>query len=133
MRIVLHESPHTRKTRQSTARFVAVDDTKLSHSDWKLLVAPVAGVENQTVSRTVHRLEGPLLLLDIQGKHVVLVILPVSRSLPKFAVVHVGRDDLGRTLAIFAREAIRQRTFLVSSLEIFGLGSISKATRQKRR
>jgi len=52
--------------------------TKLSHADGKLFVAAVAAVENETMSRAVHRLEGKLLLLDVQNEHVVLVVVPVA-------------------------------------------------------
>jgi hypothetical protein len=45
------------------------------------------------MARAIHGLESPLLLFDIKQEHVVFVILPVPGGFPKFAVVHIGRDD----------------------------------------
>ena len=42
---------------------------------------------------TVHRLECPFLLLNIQNEHIILVVLPMTRGLPQFAVIHVRRYD----------------------------------------
>ena len=82
MRIILHETPYTRQPSQSATRLIAVNDTKLRHSDRELLVTPVSGVEDEAMSRTVHRLESPFLLLYVEGEHVILVVLPVTRSFP---------------------------------------------------
>lgn len=89
MRIILHESSHSREARQSTGCLVAVNDTELRHPDWQLLIASVATVEDKTVSRTVHRFQRPFLLLHIEREHVIIIILPVTRSLPEFTVEHV--------------------------------------------
>ena len=70
-----------------------MDNTKLCHPDWELLVTSIPGVKDETMPRTVHRFQTPLLLLNVEREHAVLVILPVSRSLPEFAVVHIRRDN----------------------------------------
>ena len=78
MRVVLNEPPHTRQTGKSTRRLVSVEDTKLGHANGELLVTPVARVEDETVPWAVHGLESPLLLLDVEREHVILVVLPVA-------------------------------------------------------
>ena len=93
MCIILHESPHAGETGQSARRLVPVDDTKLGHADRELLVAAVARVEDEAVAGAVHRLQRPLLLLDVEHEHVVLVVLPVAGGLPEPGVEHVRRDD----------------------------------------
>jgi len=92
--IVLHEPPHTRQASQRSACLIPVDDTELGHADGELLVTAIFRVEDEAVARAVHGFKGPLLLLDVEREHVVLVVLPVTRGLPELRVVHVGRDDL---------------------------------------
>lgn len=104
VRVVLDKTPHARQARQRTARLISVQDTELSHTDRQLLVAAIATVKDETVSRTVHGLQRPLLLLDGESKHVVLVVLPVAGRLPEFGIGHIRGDD-----------------FLVTSLEVLGL------------
>ena len=70
-----------------------MDDTKLRHTDRKFLVATIARVKDQAMTWAVHRLETPLLLLNVEDKHIVFVILPMTRGLPKFAAEHVRRND----------------------------------------
>jgi len=70
-----------------------VDNTKLRHTNRKFLVATIARVKDQAMTWAVHRLESPLLLLNVEDEHIIFVILPVTRGLPKFAVEHVWRDD----------------------------------------
>ena len=43
---------------------------------------------------TVHGLEGKHGILDLETEHVLLIVLPVARSLPQFGVEDVGSDDL---------------------------------------
>ena len=93
MRVVLDESPHAGQARERAGRLVTVEDTELGHTDGKLLVTTVARVEDEAVTGAVHWLERPFVFLDVEGEHVVLVVLPVSGSLPELAVEHVGRDD----------------------------------------
>ena len=78
MCVVLNEPPHAREARERTRCLVSVNDTELSHTDGELLVRPVAGVEDETVTRAVHRLERPFLFLDVEYKHIFPVVLPVS-------------------------------------------------------
>lgn len=61
------------------------------------------------MTRAVHGLQSPLLLLNIQHEHIILVVLPVSGSLPELAVIHVGRNN-----------------FLVSTLEVLFAHELDK-------
>lgn len=45
------------------------------------------------MTRAIHGLERPVVFLDLEGEHVVLVMLPVTGLLPQRRVVHVGRHD----------------------------------------
>ena len=42
----------------------------------------------------VHGFQAELVLLDGEGEHVILVVLPMAGRLPQLGVVHVGRADL---------------------------------------
>ena len=93
MRIVLDESPYAGQARERAGRLVTVEDTELGHTDGKLLVTTVARVEDEAVTGAVHWLERPFVFLDVEGEHVVLVVLPMAGRLPQFRVEHVGGDD----------------------------------------
>lgn len=45
------------------------------------------------VSRTVHGLQGELLLFHLKGEHVLAVVLPVPRGHPQAAIEDVGSHD----------------------------------------
>lgn len=70
-----------------------MDNTELGHADGQFLVAPISAVEDQTMPRTIHGLETPFLLFDVQDEHIVFVVLPVAGGFPEFGVEHVGGDD----------------------------------------
>lgn len=93
MGIVLHEPPHTSQAGERTRGFVSMNDTELGHSDRQLLVTTIPRVEDDTVAGAVHGFESPFFLLDIESEHVLPVVLPVARSLPKLGVVHVGGNN----------------------------------------
>jgi hypothetical protein len=93
MGIILHEPPHTGQPSERAAGLISVDDTKLGHPNGQFLVATISRVKDQAMTWAVHRLQSPLLLLNVKNKHVVLVVLPMPRGLPEFGVVHVGRDN----------------------------------------
>ena len=46
------------------------------------------------MSRAVHGLQSKLLLLHLEGEHVLAVVLPVARGHPQAAVVDVWGDHL---------------------------------------
>mmetsp|Transcript_89688 Transcript_89688/g.274579 ORF Transcript_89688/g.274579 Transcript_89688/m.274579 type:complete len:434 (-) Transcript_89688:129-1430(-) len=92
MRVVLLEAPHSRQPSQRAARLVPVQHAEVGEPQRQLLVAAHPGVEHDEVARAVHRLQHPLLLLDVQAVHVVLVILVMPRHLEERRVVHVRGD-----------------------------------------
>jgi len=93
MRIILHKPSHSRQAGQRATRLVPVDDTKLRHTNWQLLITSITRVEDEAVARTVHRLERPFLFLNVEDKHIFFVVLPVPRGFPQFGIIHVGGDD----------------------------------------
>ena len=73
--IILHEPPYSCKATEGSGSFISMNDTKLGHADRELLIAAVAVVEDETMSRTVHGLESEFLFIDVQDEHIVLVML----------------------------------------------------------
>ena len=66
-----------------------MDDPKLGHSYRQFFVATIARIKDQTVTRTIHGLERPFFLLDVQGEHIILIFLPMTGCFPEFRVEHV--------------------------------------------
>lgn len=93
MGVVLDEPPDSSQTRQTSARLVSVQDTKLGHSEGKLLVGSVSRVKDEAVAGTVHRLKRKLFLVDVHQEHVVLVVGVVAGLLPEIDVEHGRGDD----------------------------------------
>jgi hypothetical protein len=101
--VILHEPSHSGQTAQCSAGFVSVQNTEFGHPQGQFLVTSLSGVEDQTMSGTVHGLDGELFLVDRHAEHVIGVVLPMSGSLPELRVVDVGRANLGVTsLVVFA-------------------------------
>jgi len=92
--VVLLEATDSGETGESTRSLVTVEDTKVGNSHGQFSVTALTVREEQTVTRAVHGLQSPLVLLNLEGEHVILVMLPVARLLPQGRVVHVGRHDL---------------------------------------
>jgi len=63
--IVLLEAADTREAGQGAAGFVSVEHTEVRIAQWELFVTADTVVEHQKVPRAIHRLEQPLLFLDI--------------------------------------------------------------------
>ena len=82
MSIVLLETAHTGKTRKGTRELVTVEDTEISHAPWQVLVVDVGVAKDLAVTGAVHGLHAILLLLDLESKHVLGVVAPVTRGLP---------------------------------------------------
>lgn len=103
--VILLELAHTGQTAQSTRGLITVQNTKICNSHGQLAVTTLAVTEQDEMCRAVHRLESPLTLLNIQLEHIVLVVSPVTRLLPKANIIHVGGLDLlVSTLAVLAAE-----------------------------
>jgi hypothetical protein len=95
--IILLESTDTSETGQGTGELVSVEDTKVSEPPRQVLVVDIGMGEDPAVSRAVHRLEAELLLLDLEGEHVLGIVAPVAGCLPEIRLVHVGGHDLLET------------------------------------
>mmetsp|Transcript_6588 Transcript_6588/g.15853 ORF Transcript_6588/g.15853 Transcript_6588/m.15853 type:complete len:566 (+) Transcript_6588:515-2212(+) len=94
VRVVLLKPPNPGEPVEGAAVLVAVEHAKVGHADGELAVGARAAVEDDAVPGAVHRLEAKLLLLHVDGKHVLLVVVRVPADLPEVKVVHVGRHDL---------------------------------------
>jgi hypothetical protein len=107
VRVILYKPSHSSQTAQCSAGFIPVQYSEFGHPQGQFLVTSLPGVKDQTVSRTVHRLDSKLFLVNRHAKHVVGVVLPVTGSLPELRVVDVGRTDLSvTTLVVFALKVI---------------------------
>lgn len=92
--VVLLEAADAGQASEGTRELVTMEDTKVGETDGQLTVGALAGAENQAVTGAVHGLDGPILVLALEGKHTLLVVLPVTRGTPQVNVVNVGGDDL---------------------------------------
>ena len=70
-----------------------MDYAELCHPDREFLVASIPRIKDDAMSWTIHRFQCPFLLLDLERKHVILVVLPVPGGFPELAVVHIWGDD----------------------------------------
>jgi hypothetical protein len=92
-----------------------VQDAKVGKAHGKFTVTTLAVSKENKVARAVHGLKGPIPLLDIKLEHIILVVSPVTGSLPDANVVHVGSLDLlVATLAILGAQ---ERLELVEDLD----------------
>ena len=84
--IVQGHFTHPLKTSQGTRFFVAVHHANLSNTDWQFTVRVNVVFVDLDVVRTVHGTKNKLFsITHIHGwEHILLVVLPVARSLIKF-------------------------------------------------
>ena len=83
MRIVLRDASHAHEPVQLAALFVTVDKPELAHADGKVFIAVGRKLVDEHAAGAVHGLDGALLPVDLGRIHVVLIMIPVPRSLPK--------------------------------------------------
>ena len=93
MRIVLGKAAHPHQPVQGTRGLVAVAGTKLRQTQRQVLVALQALVEDLNMARTVHRLDGVVVLLRLGGEHVVVELVPVTGLLPQRPRHHLRGFD----------------------------------------
>jgi len=74
-----------------------MEHTKVGHAQRQLAPGSVTVIEDKTMSGTVHRLEGKLLLLCFKGEHVLGIVLPMAGGHPQLGIVDVGRNDFLET------------------------------------
>src|SRR6266853_598258 len=84
--VVLSEGADAHDAVQSTRGLVARAHAEFAVAQGQIAVAPQSLVENQYVSRAVHRLDHIVALLRLGGEHVFPVVLPVARFFPQAAV-----------------------------------------------
>lgn len=107
--IVLLETTDTGQTAEGSRGFVTVKDTEIGETEGELTVRTLTNTEHQAVSRAVHGLESKGILLNGERKHVLLVVLPMSRSVPQLDVVHVGRHNLSvSALVVLALDEVHK-------------------------
>lgn len=87
-----------------------MQDSKVGNPQRQFPVTSFTVGEQDKVTRAVHRLEGPFSFLNVQFEHVILVVSPVTRSLPDAHVVHIRRLHL----LISALPVLRTQKFLQS-------------------
>jgi len=97
--IILDETTDTSETMESTAELIAVKNTEFSKTEGQFTIAASTVLEHQAVTRAVHRLKSPhciriIVTSDLEGEHVLLVVLPVAADLPELAHVDVRGHDL---------------------------------------
>src|SRR6266851_3630340 len=78
---------------QRARGLVAMARAELAVAERQIAVASEIGVENEDVTRTVHRLHGEVALLRIGHEHVVLEVLPVARFLPQRTIENLRPTD----------------------------------------
>src|SRR5216683_4098379 len=84
--VVLSEGADAHDAVQGTRGLVARAHAEFAVAQRQIAVAPQGLVENQYVSRAVHRLDRVVALLRLGGEHVFPVVLPVARFFPQAAV-----------------------------------------------
>lgn len=107
--IVLLETADTGQTTEGSRSLITVKDTEIGKAKRKLTVRTLTDTEHQAVSRAVHGLESKGIFLNGEREHVLLVILPMSRSVPQLDVIHVGRHDLSvAALVVLALDKVHE-------------------------
>ena len=94
MSIILGKAAHPHQAMKLTGFLMAVNQSQLSHSQGQIPIrARLRGI-GQHPARTVHRLHCIILLINHRGIHVVLIVIPVSGSLPQASVENNRRGNL---------------------------------------
>ena len=83
MRIILCEAAHSHQTMKLSWFFMTVNQSQLSHTDRKISVGTRLRLICQDSSRTVHRFDCKVFLIDHSCIHILFVMIPVSRCLPE--------------------------------------------------
>src|SRR5688500_6384858 len=94
VRVVLRERPDPRQPRRHPGALVAVEPAEVSQPDGQVAVRPVALLEQEVMSRAVHRLDAELPLVDLREVHVVAVVVVVPRDAEEVRVEDLRGDDL---------------------------------------
>ncbi len=93
MSIVLHEASDSREASECTAELVAVQNSELCKAQRQFAVGATLGAKHEAVAGAVHGLQGELLLLDLEHKHVLFVVLGMAADIPQLHVENVWCGD----------------------------------------
>mmetsp|Transcript_5306 Transcript_5306/g.16654 ORF Transcript_5306/g.16654 Transcript_5306/m.16654 type:complete len:469 (-) Transcript_5306:558-1964(-) len=94
VRVVLLEAAHACEPGERARQLVPVQHAKVGETERQLAIRPCLVFKHEAVARAVHRLERKLGVLDLEDKHVLLVLGRMPRRVPQIHVVHVGRNHL---------------------------------------
>ncbi len=110
--IVLLELPHAREARERARHLVPVQHVERHVAERQLAVRVLLREVEQIVRRAVHRLQREVVLLGLaveNEEHVLAILAPMSRDLPQPLVVHEGRPDLVKIVALPLADEIGDR------------------------
>ena len=86
VRIILSEASYAHKTVKLAALFVAVNKSQLAYSHRQIPVRARFRLINQHSAGAVHRLNCVIGIVDNGGVHILLIVIPVTGSLPKVSI-----------------------------------------------
>ena len=104
MGVVLSEAAHTEKAMQSSGELMTMYKTQFSHSEWQIAIGTHLCLIYKHSARAVHGLNGKIGLVDHGGIHIVLIVIPMTGTLPKVPIEHYGSGylDIAVTLVNLA-------------------------------
>ena len=86
MRIILSEAADTHKTVQCAGQLMTVNESELRHTLRKIAVGMDLSLIYEHSAGAVHRLDSIILAVYDGGVHIVLIVIPVSRTVPQLLI-----------------------------------------------
>lgn len=87
-----------------------MQDSEIRETEREFTIGSFTDIKHEAMGGAVHGFETELFLFDVKHKHLVLVVIVMTRRLPELDVEHVGRHDLRvSTLTILALDEGHQR------------------------
>jgi len=86
MAIVLLESSNSGQSRKSTTQLISMKHTKITISNWKVLITPTHSIKHKAMSWTVHWLNSEHLFLNINHEHILLIFQSMTRNPPQIKI-----------------------------------------------
>ena len=93
VRIVLCKAAHAHQTVQLTGLLMTVYQTQLTHTKRQVTVRTRLRLVNKDSTRTVHRLDRKISIIDDSRVHIFFVVIPVTGSLPQMTAQHDRSGD----------------------------------------
>mmetsp|Transcript_377 Transcript_377/g.1430 ORF Transcript_377/g.1430 Transcript_377/m.1430 type:complete len:244 (-) Transcript_377:1000-1731(-) len=94
--IILLETTQASHSTERSLQFVSVQNSSLGEAHRQLTVRAFQVLEHETMSRAIHRLQAMNLVVNVELEHIVLVLVPVTGSLPQLIVEHVWSLNLNK-------------------------------------